>query len=389
MSDLADLMSRRVSRRSVLRLVAASPLLTACVGAPWSRPAGGDRAVSFSALRQLLEGRAAQDSFSGVVMVARGDHAEFAGAYGMANRDLRLPNDVDTVFPVGSTSKGFTAVAVAQLVQQGRLSFQDRLGKHLDGFPPQVADQVTIHQLLTHTSGMGDVLADPRTAAEQAGWTSPSGELEGLLAIVRQEPLLFTPGSQFSYSNSGYITLGGVVQQVSGESYYDYVPRHVFKPAGMSSSDYVARPRAISDRRDARPYEAPAAGGPRQDVSGMLKLVGTPAGDAYTTLGDMVSYSQALRGHRLLNPALTGTVMSGKVPPRVTAPWHQRDSYAYGMLDGTVNGQRVVWHNGGAPGIGSHFAMFPAAGWTVIVLSNYGPMPVAPAAREAEELVTA
>jgi CubicO group peptidase (beta-lactamase class C family) len=108
----------------------------------------------------------------------------------------------------------------------------------------------------------------------------------------------------------------------------------------MRGSDFFTRQRAIEDRRIARPYDAAAGGGQRQDVSGTLKLIGTPAGNAYSTAQDMIRYGRALLGHHLLDRELTETVMIGKVDKQTpTAPWHERDSYAYGLVDGEVGGR--------------------------------------------------
>ena len=136
-------------------------------------------------------------------------------------------------------------------------------------------------------------------------------------------------------------------------------------------------------------YFSPTGTEPRHDVSASLLYIGTPAGDAYSTVADMVRYSIALRGNRLLNPPFTRLLMTGKVHhQQPTVSWHQSDSYAYGLSDARINGQRLVWHDGGSQGIGSQLDMFPDLGWTAVYLSNYGYRPLTPVIRAAEQLIS-
>lgn len=194
------------------------------------------------------------DQFSGTLLVARGTQPVLLQAYGQANKVQRLPNRLDTIYALGSVTKSFTAVAIMQLAQQGQLTLQDHLGKYLSGFPPIIANTMTIHQLLTHTSGMGDLLHTPQFQSESATWTSEAQTMTGLLAMLRQQSLLFDPGTHWSYSNSGYDTLGEIVQQVSGQSYYNYIRQHIFQVAGMSQSDFYTRPQRAQNPRIAHPY---------------------------------------------------------------------------------------------------------------------------------------
>lgn len=210
--------------------------------------------------------------------------------------------------------------------------------------------------------------------------------MAGLLSILRQQPpLLFTPGTQWHYSNSGYDVLGEIVQQVSGQSYYDYVRQHIFQVAGMNQTDFYTRPQREQNPLFAHPYSLvggqfvlPSKGpngpknGSRVDASGLVEYIGYPSGSAYSTVEDMLRYSQALQTHQLLNEASTKLLMAGRVKTPLF-PNHQSDQYAYGLSDSLVNGQRLVWHNGGSGGIATEFAMYPALGWTIVILSNYDP----------------
>src|SRR5262245_23158271 len=178
--------------------------------------------------------RAAAGKFSGAVLIAKDGKPVVEQANGLADRRRRRPNSLATEFNIGSVGKSFTAVAIAQLVEAGKLSFDDTVGKYLSGFPAQVANQVTIGQLLTHTSGLGDVFMR---------WRAPARaqlDLADLVTRIAKEPLQFQPGSRFGYSNSGYVVLGAIVEAVTGQNYYDYVRTHVFRPAGMARTGWYA-----------------------------------------------------------------------------------------------------------------------------------------------------
>jgi CubicO group peptidase (beta-lactamase class C family) len=167
---------------------------------------------------------------SGVVLVGRAGTPVFEHAYGLANRTTKAPNRLDTQFNVASLGKMFTGVAVAQLVQQGKMQFGDPVGRYLPGLPARIGKRVTVGQLLDHTSGLGDYFGDP-------GYDALRPRLKRLadyLPLIEQEQLAFRPGARFGYSNSGFILAGLVVEQVSGERFDVYLRRHVWRPAGMT-----------------------------------------------------------------------------------------------------------------------------------------------------------
>ncbi|GHO79183.1 serine hydrolase [Ktedonobacter sp. SOSP1-85] len=341
-------------------------------------------------LDQYVKQLAEQDQFSGTFLVAQGDKPVLLQAYGMANKERHIPNGPQTLYATASMAKSFTATAITQLAQQQKLTFTDPIGKYLQGFPADIADSVTIHQLLTHTSGMGDFHLVPDYKAKFLIWQSAAETLNGLLEIIKQQPLQFTPGTAFSYSNSGYVTLGTIVAQVSGMDYYDYIHQHIFAAAGMSKSRFYTKPQRERMQDIAHPYNSE-----RVDISEQQGFIGEPAGDAYTTVEDMLRYSQALQTHQLLNPSFTDLLMTGKVavppppapngpaptaasgqqPQGTPPPLPQRSvMQAYGLLDTLViNGnKRIVWHSGGSEGASTVFEMFLTQGYNLVILSNYG-----------------
>jgi len=315
-------------------------------------------------LRSHIDQLVAQDRFSGTVLVAKDGQILFEHAYGDADHAFNVPNKVDTKFNLGSMGKMFTAVSILQLVQEGKLSLDDRLIKVVPDYPDKdIASKITVSQLLTHTSGLGDMF-------NQKFQDTPKDKLVTLqahLPLFTGEPLLFDPGTQWSYSNAGFIVLGLVIEHVSGESYYDYVREHVFKPAGMINTDNynidADVPNLALGYTTGGPSAAPGA--PRKTNLYFLQR-GASAGGGYSTVGDLLRFSEALQKQKLLNKEYTDLGLTGKVPTT-----HKDAKYAFGMEEAFVNGVRIVGHGGGGPGISSNLDMYPALGYTVAIMSNY------------------
>jgi CubicO group peptidase (beta-lactamase class C family) len=336
---------------------------------------------------QQLARLAAQDEFSGTVLLAYRDKPVLARAYRMADKQNQVPNRIDTIFALASVTKLFTAVAVIQLAEQGKVELYQTLGTYLDGFPAQIAGTVTVHQLLTHTSGMGNYLVSPLYQQQHLTWASAAETMDGIMAIIKQSPLLGTPGTRYSYSNSGYATLGAIAAQVSGQSYYDYVREHIFARAGMTRSDFYTRPQWLTDPDIAHPYAPPGGksnpqpGSQLTDITSQEDFIGSPAGNAFSTAPDMVRFARALTGGRLLSPAWVGLITSGKVPlsPQQAGdqPPSQLDMIGYGPETRIVSDQIVFSHTGGGPGETAYIEIYPDLDWITVMLSNYTITPVA------------
>ncbi|HCT77226.1 MAG TPA: serine hydrolase [Micromonosporaceae bacterium] len=347
-------------------------------------------------LDQFVAAQAAKDEFSGTVLLTYRGRPILSRSHGMANKQLSTPNGPGTIFALASVTKLFTAVAIAQLVQRRKVAYNGKLGAYLGGFPSEVADKVTIHHLLTHTSGLGDHHMTPGFWEKAATWTSADEVMEGINAIIRQSPLAFAPGAGSKYSNSGYHLLGAIVAQVSGQSYYDYVREHIFGPVGMSSTDFYTRPQWRDDQRIARPYNK-LPSGERIDIYNRRLYIGTPAGDAFSTCADMDRFAHALLGEKLLTPAFTQLTLSGKLPmpppmqgppgaPSGTPP--QTAFQCYGPIALMVNNQWTLGHGGGSPGVSTTIDMYPDNRWVVVILSNYDMGTVQPIAGLARRLIT-
>jgi CubicO group peptidase (beta-lactamase class C family) len=305
----------------------------------------------------------AMGQFAGAVLIAQDGAPVYVAAYGLASRSPDVPNQTDTRFNLGSMDKMITAVAILQLVEQGRLSLDSRIIDYWPDYPNQeVARDVTIHHLLVHTSGMGDCF-------EGDFFTTPRDQLrtlEGYLPLFVDDPLQFEPGTQFAYSNEGYIVLGVIIEKVTGQSYWNYVMENVYQPSGMFHTDAYELDTDVPNRAigyttlDAQGNET----GTLADNTPLMPIKGTSAGGGYSTVEDLLSFSNALLGYQLLSPESTELLLAGKVEVR------RGINYAYGFFDKTVAGQRVVGHTGGAPGVCTFMEMFLDSGYTVIVLSN-------------------
>lgn len=294
--------------------------------------------------------------FAGAVLVARGETLIHGEAIGLADRGSGRPITLDTPINLGSINKMFTGIAIAQLQAQGKLDWQDTVGKHLPDFPnAAIRDRVTLHQLLTHTSGVGDYF----NAAHDARRAGLDTQQEFLQLFV-DVPLRFEPGSDLAYSNGGPVILGLVIEAISGRDYYDYIRENIYQPAGMAHSDHYRRDDTAAGI--ARGYLR-AADGSWQDNGDGLSLRGSAAGGGYASANDLWAFSRALASGRLLAPAQLDAVWT---PHQAMGPM----AYGYLASLGGQPGHRWIGHNGGAPGISAAFMHYPDDGLVIIVLSN-------------------
>jgi D-alanyl-D-alanine carboxypeptidase len=327
-----------------------------------------------SALKSVIEANvsrlAAAGGFSGTALVAHRGRIVFARGYGLANRDDSIANSVSTRYATASMGKMFTAVAIARLIEAGRLRLDDTLATILPDYPNRErARSITIRHLLGHTAGLGDIWSHPAFARGKA--YSSNRELAWLIADA---PLLFTPGTKWSYSNEGYIVLGAVIEKVSGTSYEDYVRSRIFQPTGMTATanagnDEVVPHRAVGYRPSDDDVLVVEQLRPNWTFLGETSKA-SGAGGAYTTVTDLSRFVQALRAGKLLG-SIRDTLWVGRSP----LPWDASTKYGYGFMRSAVNGREFLGHGGGGGGSGMDNNMsFSADGdWTVIVLGNIDP----------------
>jgi len=336
-------------------------------------------------IEKFIEEQVKADTFSGTVVVAKDGKPIFQKAYGLASKSFNAPNNIDTKFNLGSMNKMFTAVAIAQLVERGKLSFDDKVGKIIPDFPNKaIAEKVTVHQLLTHTSGMGSYFNEKYFEASKDRFK----KVEDYSQLYVNDPLQFEPGSKWEYSNSGFMLLGLIVEKVTGQSYFDYVRENIYKPAGMTNTDCYEldtdTPNLAIGYTNAGPDGRPTSG-PRKNNLFLHVVKGGPAGGGFSTSPDLLRFDIALRSNKLLSQKYFDLVITGKVD---MPGGRQGVRYAYGFMDMNANGKRIVGHGGGFPGINSQLDMYLDSGYTVAVMSNYDPPAAQKVANKIRQLLT-
>lgn len=318
------------------------------------KPKGSDAGVAAAADADLSR-LAGRGEFSGVVLIAKDGKPFFHKAYGLANRDFDVPNRPDTKFNIGSISKIFTQVAIGQLAAQGKLSLSDTIRRHIPDYPSPAADKITVQQLVTMSSGLGDVFGERYDATPKVNLRT----LSDFLPLFVDQPLLFEPGASRRYSNAGYIVLGLIIEKASGEPYHDYIRKHVFLPAGMKDSgaypqDSVTPNRAVG-------YTREGERGPEGKVNiYALPARSSSAGGGYSTAADLLGFDAAMRRDSLLPTGWTDWFYSDKSrPPTPGAPSPKR-SGSGGYAGGTAGANAVLETD-------------LKTGYTVVVLSNIDP----------------
>ncbi|CAA9533835.1 MAG: Beta-lactamase class C-like and penicillin binding proteins (PBPs) superfamily [uncultured Rubrobacteraceae bacterium] len=327
-------------------------------------------------LDRYFRHRAAQDLFSGAVLITQGATRLYARAYGYASRPWRVPNTLDTRFDTASVTKLFTAIATLQLIDRGLLDFDTPAVERLGLQGTTLSKEVNVFHLLTHTSGIGD------DADEEAGeryedlWkTKPNYsvvETRDFLPQFANKPANFPPGQGCRYCNCGYVLLGLLIETISGMTYRDYVRAHVFAPAGMTSSGFF--------RMDRVNHDVAEGCDPIRDATGTIvdwkkniysfPPIGSPDGGAHVTVADLDRFLRAVRAGELLSPELTGAFLTPQVVHRTRGTW--TEMYGYGLSFYVDQASKVVCLekegvNVGVSGLVRHF---PDQDIAVTLLSN-------------------
>lgn len=289
----------------------------------------------------IFKGVAGQDQPGAAVVVLRDGHIVFSRAYGMANVELGVPNTTRTKFRIASVTKTFTALAILQLVERGRVRLDDRVAKYLPDFTG--GDRITIHHLLTHTAGLPDFIP-----FEQAKKMTPES----------------VPGERLNYSNIGYIALGKIVAAVTGRTFEEYLREAILVPAGMTETG-VDRRQPIEKNR--------ASGYVRGEQGALVNADYTDsgndpeAGGLYSTAEDMAAWVKALLSWKIVSEE---TFRKAATPVRLNDG--REGGYGYGFTLNSYRGLRQVSHGGDINGFNSYVAIYPEERLAVIVLSNLG-----------------
>jgi len=323
-------------------------ILPACTRQPGSFGFDPDRVAQ---LDEILSRMAADETFSGSVLIAQGGEVLLSRGYGSADHELGIPNTTQTRFRLGSVTKQFTAMAILILQSQGRLNVQDPICRYIDDCPA-AWEGITIHHLLTHTSGITYMVGNsgslPITPAE-------------LIALIKDLPLAFQPGEKFSYSNCGYWVLGYIIEQVSGQSYKDFIQQAIFEPLDMHDSGYDQDASGLAVGYKDRYTIAPPSG--VSDSSFAYS-----AGALYSTVEDIYRWDQALYTNQLISKDLLDQIFAPQIimDPDVVGSM----AYGYGWFVLDDLSQQVVWHGGSIDGFKAGIIRYPDERITIILLSN-------------------
>jgi CubicO group peptidase (beta-lactamase class C family) len=290
------------------------------------------------------------DRFSGSVLVAHKGRIVLSKGYGCANYELGVPNSPETRFRLGSVTKQFTAMAILQLEERGKLKVTDTVKSVFPDYPG--GEKITIHNLLTHTSGIPNFTDLPDYLKIQ---TLPSPVLQ-TVERFKNLPLDFAPGEKFSYSNSGYILLGAVIEKVTGGTYEEFVRENIFRPLGMEGSGYDHNETILKSR--ASGYEFPEDR--MANASYIDMSIPHAAGALYSTVEDLYKWDRALYTDKLISPASR---------TRLFTPF--KGTYAYGWSIGSFAGRKTIGHGGGINGFTTDIIRFPDDDACVIVLNNF------------------
>ena len=351
-------------------------------------------AEMIAAIRTEFDRRAAAGQFSGAILIAKDDRILFQNAYGLADREAKIPNRLETEFHLASVGKMLTAAAIAQLVNAGKLSFDDEVGKLLPDFSNEEIKKITVHQLLTHTAGMGTFFESPgfergrvyRTATEE-------------IAVYKNEKLFFAPGARWRYSNAGYSLLAAIIEKISGKTYPEYLRENIFAPLGMKD-----RPGGEAARKSGSiaNFYVPSDDDPLglealRPVAGITDSTPTGFGGGHLSADGLFRFARALASGELLGAETTRKMLEPKVSRNPST------SQGYGNVSQTVNGQTVVGHTGGGRASvqiikSARKLIYPAdsgfapdtenADYVVIVLTNTMPPRADDAATEIIEFLT-
>ncbi|TDD95017.1 serine hydrolase domain-containing protein [Jiangella asiatica] len=389
------------SRRSVLRAMGAASIVSsaavatsavAYAGPPATPSRGGHVPADLlpgGAFDRLVAQQAAADVFSGTVLLAHRGRTVLSRSHGMADQQKSIPNRTDTIFNLGSITKAFTGLAISQLVFEGKMAYHEKLGTYLDGFPAGVADTVTIHQLLTHTSGIGRP-ATGNGAPPGGEWDSVEEVWDETLGIIRQIPETdFIPGTSYAYSNDGYWVLGAIVAAVSEQPFFEYVRQHILTPAEMSRTDFYTRPQVLGNPDIAHPYWTQPSGD-RVDftTTPQFKFVDGPDTGLYSTASDLFRFITALRSGKLLDLDFLSLATGSGVPVAPRDPGLSHWFVGYGFMHDVFGRRHIFTRSGGGPGRATRLDDFQDLDWVAVVLSNYDDKSIDAIVTREREIIT-
>ena len=299
-----------------------------------------------------------EDDFSGTVLIAHNNKIIEKRAYGLANIEFNVKNNIDTKFNIASITKLFTTVATLQLYEQGKIKLKSPVGDYLPEYSNKIVrDSVTIHQLLTHTSGLNNFYVADWDKIKNIDYQKTSG----FVPLFVNDTLLSKPGTKYDYSASGFVILGLIIEKVSGKNYYNYVKDAILKPAEMYNTTELEIDSIVKNK--ASGYTSMFGENKTLKKNDYYLTKASPGGFYYSTISDLFNFSKALRNYKLLNKRTTELMFEPKVKGYNT-------DMGYGIgVDQRYN-QTIIGHAGGWYGIHCELMDFMKDKYTVIILSN-------------------
>ncbi len=309
---------------------------------------------------ELMRQYEANRQFNGSVLVAENGKVIFKKGYGMGNMEWAIPNASDTKFRLGSITKQFTSLLIMQLVEKGKLKLDGKITDYLPDYPKATGDKITVHHLLTHTSGIPSYTGFPKFSETLS--RDPFTP-DAFVKKFSDLPLEFEPGSKFAYDNSGYFLLGVIIEKVTGKPYAQVLQENIFTPLHMQNSGYDLYATVLPKR--ATGYEKTPLGyvnAPYLDMS-----IPYAAGALYATVEDLYLWDQALYGDKLLSAASKATMFK---------PYLSQNAYGWGIGKKQVGKLKdsilVMEHGGGINGFNTLLSRQPEQKHLVVLLNNTG-----------------
>jgi CubicO group peptidase (beta-lactamase class C family) len=332
------------------------------------------------------------DRFSGSVLVAKGNTILFEETCGKSNKKLNKKNDSNTSFNIASTTKTFTALAIAKLAEQGKLKFTDPISKFIPEYPKDIANQVTIHHLLTHTSGIELDDYEPFNQEVRKARNMDdllNAQIKHIDSLNEGRRKNFKVLNEYDYSNENFALLGVIIERVSGISYAQYIEKNIFEPLKMKNS--FADVHKLSNHQNKaigytyKNYEGDFINGKRHENGKMITNLIDPFGGIYSTTRDLYTYFKAINNHTLVNKETQELLH--KKHAEIYVSKNESYHYGYGFSISQQGKLMTIGHSGVFPGVGSRFEYYPTKDYYVIVLSNYGSMSGSVVADHIKDLI--
>lgn len=304
-------------------------------------------------LKELIEAYTKQGKFNGSVLVTKNGKILLDAGFGYKSLSDSSLNQSRTIFQIGSVTKQFTAAAVLRLQEQNKLNVQDKISKYFPDFPK--GDSITIENLLNHTSGIFNYTNDPAFMQSEA---LKSISEKKMIALFKNKPLNFSPGSQWAYSNSGYMLLGYIIQKVAGKPYEQVIRETIFSPLDMTSSGFNFTVLQSPDKATGYFF---ISGTENNEATIVDSTVSFAAGAIYSTTGDLYKWYKGL---------MSGKIITQASLDKATTPF--KNNYGYGLAIDSAFNKRTISHSGGIFGFSSNLTIIPEDDACIVMLNNFG-----------------